>query len=190
MPGTESEQLRRELLIDVEKWMLPPTTQERELALRLRRLPTKQVPLMPPDLIVRLGFKPHSCHYNCRDFVNNERSGRFRQVVGWRSSYGLLALHSIVASPEEDLCITPLTGTAETQKCIDFIADPDIQYAADLSTGFWLNGQRVPTGVRLYPEATARYMGEARRQLLSGDDPIAVIETIERSARAMQRTEN
>lgn len=170
--STSLENYRQILLMEIEKWLQPPTDEERALAAEIQMLSFEPVERQPPELLRHLGMKFQECHNNCSKFVADEKSGRFRVLTGWQRSNGLYIHHSVVIGrPDELVCVTPCRS--DEHFTFDFAADPAIALVPN--DGHTRKGRRVPTGVRQSPEQTIAVMAEAKQQLIDGADPYAVL---------------
>jgi hypothetical protein len=161
-----SESYREAMLREIEKWLLPPTAAEKELAREITKLPAFWVKFLGAEILEQLDMHPQACHLNSYVFVAQSASGQYRPVTGWKLSMGLCILHSVVEGPEGMFCVTP---TLEGTESFGFAPDPDI--VLEPGTGFVRCGHEVPTGVRQNPEATMTILGNARSQLLAAEDP-------------------
>lgn len=126
-PLQQADDFRAQMLIEIAKWMVPPTKREAMLVAELSAQPRIRVEAIHPDLRKHLGMRLHDCHRNCRDFVRDERSDTFRHVAGWRIENGLYILHSIVSRPGETICITPMLQ--DGGDAFDFIPEPGTTFS-------------------------------------------------------------
>lgn len=169
------EHLRAFMLVQMEKWLFPPSEWEREMARELAERPVVQVQRWPPHVLEDSGMPANHCHANTRWYADNDPEKKARQVTGWWKQEGAYVLHSIVERDGKLACITP---TPYGDDELAFIPDPQIEWRANEADGVmeaFRDGVLIEVGVRVDPEGMIAQLEKDRAELIAAKNPYDVL---------------
>jgi len=166
------DQDKSNMIVELERCMVPASSEERDLLEKIRALTFYQVPRAPQDRLADIQMHPQRCHDNAAQWAKADASNGSRLVSGWWRRGDIFLFHSVVLTQSRLVCVTPHAYPSP----LEFAPDPEIE---------WLDirgvrsprrrGQKIPYLVRAHPEDFITAAREARQALLDGADPHDII---------------
>jgi hypothetical protein len=167
---------RDSLLRVFDDWSHPPSEWEAAMVREVKQLPTVLVSRVPPERLAQMRMKPRLCHDNCHWYAEHDPSGATRACSGWLSDGGgTFVLHSVIASGDDYLCITPMPHVGGTH--FEFKPDSAITVTRTDDGAFEhrRNGQLIGAGLRIDPAKTLAQIARVRERVAAGMDPVEAV---------------
>ncbi len=164
------EEFRQAALIDIERWLEPPSDAERALLIEVEALPFSTIERAPKRIMEYCLMKPQDCHRNAWGYCGNDPSMQSSVVSGWwRKRNGskppIYVHHSVVRNPSGTFCITPHFD----EEFLEFAPDPAIEWLEIYGMRHSRrNSKPIPYGVREDPDIVITHATMVRQRLLSG----------------------
>jgi hypothetical protein len=166
MGGNGMAAQRAALLDEMTRWIVPVTPAEEALAAIIAALPVQRIRRMAQPMLDRLGMHGRDCHGNVRAFT--ARHGGRPCAGWWRLGSEAYVLHSVAATAQGLVCVSPYNGETE----LDFAPDPLL---TAVPGGFVRNGRPAPLHVRTDPARVIAECSLIRDRLLAGWDPAEAV---------------
>lgn len=165
------EELRKRMIVEIERLMAPATEAEERLNGEIRALDFYNIDRAPKDIIAYMKMKPQQCHQNAGVYARLDPTKQTRHVSGWWKRGGIFYFHSVILADGKLICITPHPDPAQLQ----FAPDEEIKWhEADGKMDSTRRGAEVPFLVRDFPDKIIAAAAKARDELLSGADPRSI----------------
>lgn len=171
---SESDAVRRAMVADMDRWLVPFTDAECALVDEIRLLSFAEIPRLDQGTLQRFDMDSKNCHANVANYVHRRRLKSARPVTGWRDiGSGAYVLHSVVATRRGWFCVTPYFD----ERRLKFAADPKLRATPKgMTSGFARDGVAAPLHVRYDYDRVVAECSMIRDRLLSGMDPARAFE--------------
>ena len=162
------EELRKRMLVELERLMAPTSPDEERLNDEIRTLDFYSISRAPDEQLAYGRMKPQQCHQNAGSYARLDPSGRSRHVSGWWKRGEIFYFHSVVFVQGRLFCVTPNPDRAP----LKFAPDYDIKWhEAEGKMDSLRRGREVPYLVRDFPDKVIAGATAAHDELMSGADP-------------------
>jgi len=165
------ELLKRKMLVELERLMMPTSPAEDALNDEIRALNFYSIERLPADQLAYMKMQPQQCHQNAGVYARLDPTGESRHVSGWWKRGGILFFHSVVLTQTKLRCITPYPDPSP----LEFAPDSHIEWREENGV---MNATRqdhkVPFLIRDFPDRIIRDATAARDALAAGADPMSI----------------
>lgn len=166
---SESDAVRRDLLADMDRWLIPFSDAEGALVEEIRTLSFAEIGRLDEATLRRFHMDSKNCHANVANYIERTRMKSAHAVCGWWDiGSGAYVLHSVVATRRGWFCVTPYFD----ERRLKFAADPQLRVTPKgAASGFARNGRPAPLHVRYDYSRVVAECSIIRERLLTGMDP-------------------
>lgn len=162
--------LRAVILKECELWDKPGTPEEAANVAEILELPVVAVRREAAERLAWAGMQPRECHANCIWYAENDPTRQTEHVVGWWRQGDIFALHSVIRTRGEYMCITP--QERDVPPVIPFIPDAKIMTEPEGELLLYVrNGLRIGAGFRIDPAAHRASIVLLRERVQAGMRP-------------------
>lgn len=174
----QEENMRKMAYAALEDWSRPASDWEQNLVKEINKLPRVQVVREPDDRLLWMKMVPNKCHANAGWYAENDPTGNSRMVSGWWQQDDKYLHHSVVATGDHYVCITPMMVPAPQN--FQFIPDNKIEWRNEGEARLaWRSGQQIGPGLRANIELAIKQNAYVKARLDSGMDVIEAGNTID-----------
>lgn len=171
---SESDAIRRDMVAEMDRWLVPFSDTESTLVEEIRMLSFAEIPRLDHGTLQRFVMNSKNCHANVVNYIHRARLKSACAMTGWWDiGSGAYVLHSVVATRRGWFCVTPYFD----ERRIKFAADPKLRATPKgMTSGFAREGAAAPLHVRYDYDRVVAECSMIRERLLSGMDPARAFE--------------
>lgn len=170
------EAFRQAALVDIARWLEPPTAAEADLFAVVSALPLLRIPRGSPEMLAYCRMEAQQCHLNASAYARLDPTKRSKMVSGWWKRGDDFVFHSVIHNGDTYACVTPFDENE-----LHFAPDEAITWD-ELGDGRRIarrDGAELPYGLRADPAKTMAQAELVRTRLLSGMNPWRALEVSE-----------
>ena len=174
--NVQKESMRKMAYAALEEWSRPATEWEKNLVIEIDKLPRVNVVRQPDERLLWMKMVPNKCHANAGWYAENDPTGKSRMITGWWQQDDKYLHHSVIATGDNFVCITPIIVPAP--QTFEFIPDSKVEWRDEGEARFaWRNGRLVGPGLRADIELALRQNAYVKARIDQGMEPLEAGDT-------------